>query len=166
MLKRPIWNAVETTLFYTAGHLWILDPTRWQYPLINYLTSIQETTIALAILHASCQVHCNPSRKTKVLGTPRSQLNPKKNTTLVSDTEPPSQVASEQSKIFLFYLELVFFLHMLYFNFSKCLDGLDLWMLYKQYIENYICKSIVWKLKSDIFSAIIKWNLLSKNEEN
>ena len=21
MLKRPIWNAVETTLFYTAGHL-------------------------------------------------------------------------------------------------------------------------------------------------
>ena len=77
-------------------------PDQMTIPLNKLPYSIQETSIALAILHASCQVHCNPSRKTKVLGTPRSQLNQKKNTTLASDTEPPSQVASEQSKIFIF----------------------------------------------------------------
>ena len=34
MLKRPIWKAVETTLFYTTGHLWC----HW----LGFLTFIQK----------------------------------------------------------------------------------------------------------------------------
>jgi len=76
---------------------------RWQKAVqvldSNNLVAIQEAQIALAILHASCLVHCNPERKMKVVvGTPRSQIQ-KKNSTLVSETERSqvvSQVMSEQ----------------------------------------------------------------------
>ena len=68
----------------------------------NNLSAIQEAHIALAILHASCQVHCNPRRKPKVVSTPKSATTIKKNTTIVTETEQ-SEAASEQSKMTLFF---------------------------------------------------------------
>ena len=77
---------------------------RWQKALevieSNNLSTIQEAHIALAILHASCQVHCNPRRKPRVLSTPKTQT-PKRDKTLVSETEQ-SQPVSEQSKMIFF----------------------------------------------------------------
>lgn len=79
------------------------DNSKWQRALEQLddanLSVIPEANIALAILHASCALHCNPEHKTKVLSSPATQ---KKNTTLVKETQQ-SQIISDQCKLCLHF---------------------------------------------------------------